>query len=384
MQQNSNFSSLSTFALNQVPQVQIHGRTVLQADGSVPLFWTGSSIELSFKGTSLYATLEANFDTYEPWIVIIINGAVVARQALAKGVQTICLCSGRNPDKITHVILRKETQAMSADSNHVLIVKNLLCPPNTVFCKTNERPFKIEFIGDSITTGEGLCGAVQEEEWLSAWMSTINNYAFLIADSLNADVRILSQSGWGITRSWDNNPNCALPNFYEMVCGVESGDLQKKLGAQQKHDFSTWQADVVLVNLGTNDNGAFYQDAWIDPVTKNEHKLRLKDEGTACEQDAKLIADGVYNFLQMLRKNNAKSYIVWVCGMITAPIVQKIIASTIDDYKAQSNDERVKFVQLASMDEETDEEKGSRYHPGPGTHKRAAQTLIPVLQKILS
>ena len=69
---------------------------------------------------------------------------------------------------------------------------------------------KMEFIGDSITSGEGTFGARQEEDWIPMFFSSLRDYAYLTAKELDAEYRVFSQSGWGVCNTWDNNPNGAL------------------------------------------------------------------------------------------------------------------------------------------------------------------------------
>ena len=60
-----------------------------------------------------------------------------------------------------------------------------------------EPKYRLEFVGDSITSGEGTVGAVYEEDWISAFFSAENTYPRMVADALSAEYRVISQSGWG-------------------------------------------------------------------------------------------------------------------------------------------------------------------------------------------
>lgn len=74
------------------------------------------------------------------------------------------------------------------------------------------------------------------------------------------------------------------------------------LGAFQEHSFETWQPDVVVVNLGTNDGGAFQSPEWKDEVTGESHKQRLNEDGTYHEDDIQAFVDAAEKFLMKLRK----------------------------------------------------------------------------------
>ena len=81
-----------------------------------------------------------------------------------------------------------------------------------------EKKYLLEFIGDSITSGEGTYGATEDNDWIPMYMSYSKNYAKMVSDSLNADCHVISQGGWGVLSGWDNNPNSTLPSVYERAC----------------------------------------------------------------------------------------------------------------------------------------------------------------------
>lgn len=151
------------------------------------------------------------------------------------------------------------------------------------------------------------------------WFSAINNYTSMTADALNAEYRVISQSGWGVLTSWDNNPHGNIPDGYEQVCGLLTGAKNEALGAFQEHSFESWQPDVVVVNLGTNDGGAFQSPEWKDEVTGESHKQRLNEDGTYHEDDIQAFVDAAEKFLMKLRKNNQHAHLVWAYGMLGIP-----------------------------------------------------------------
>ena len=66
----------------------------------------------------------------------------------------------------------------------------------------------------------------------------------LTAKKLEADFRIISQSGWGVLSSWDNDPKCAIPKYYEKVCGVVNGERNEELGAYEYKDVYKRQGNM--------------------------------------------------------------------------------------------------------------------------------------------
>ena len=255
---------LTTAALTQLPQVRALGRHT--GRDPLTLFWTASGIELEFTGSELWVDLFADYEVVEPWVSVELNGAWVARFAVNPGKSRVCLFRGMTPGKAKHVRLLKDVQAMHDDPAHLLQITGLEYADGE-FLPLPEPVYRLEFVGDSITSGEGAIGAKPEEDWVGAFFSAENHYGRLTADALGAEYRCISQSGWGIVSGWDNDVRHILPPYYTRVCGVAMGQRNAALGAQQENDFAAWQPDAVIVNLGTNDTGAFDNPPWTDPAT---------------------------------------------------------------------------------------------------------------------
>ncbi|SLK17579.1 MULTISPECIES: SGNH/GDSL hydrolase family protein [unclassified Paenibacillus] len=367
---------LQTYALSDVSNLKVHGRTTGQRS-PLTLFWTGSAVELHVKGSELWVEIESDYDLYEPWISILINGVPVSRQMLIAGKYWICVFRGMNENVVKNVRIVKDVQAMNGDPGCSLQIHAV--KSDGVFVPVEEKPYKIEFIGDSITSGEGAIGAKAEEDWIPMWFSAIHNYTAMTAEALNAEYRVISQSGWGVLTSWDNNPNANIPAYYEQICGLVTGDKNAALGAGDKHDFNAWQPDVVVINLGSNDGGAFQTPAWKDPATGKVYKQRLNEDGTYHEEDLAAFENAVTRFLIQLRKNNPEAHLLWAYGMLGFPMMPAIYRA-VDAYTKQAGDTKVTVIQLPNTTEET---VGARSHPGELSHRRTADALSEYLKEIL-
>jgi hypothetical protein len=338
---------------------KVHGRTTGRLT-PLTMFWTGSALELNVRGSELWIEIEAGYNHYEPWISMVINSVPVSRQMVTSGRHWVCVFRGMNANAVKNVKVIKDTQAMSGDPGcylHVHAVRS-----DGEFLPVEDKPYRIEFIGDSITSGEGAIGARQEEDWIPMWFSAVDNYATMAAEALDADYRILSQSGWGVRTGWDNNPDCNMPAYYEQVCGLLTGERNEALGALEQNDFALWQPDVVVVNLGTNDGSAILN---LDAA--------LREEGI--EQFERAARD----FLAKLRGCNRGAHIVWVYGMLGLPMMPAIFRA-VDGYKKETGDRHVSVFQLPNTTEET---VGARMHPGAPAHRRAAEELSRYLRQLL-
>ncbi|AWV34476.1 SGNH/GDSL hydrolase family protein [Paenibacillus odorifer] len=374
MKQNTN---LKVHTLADIEHLKIHGRTTGSLS-PLTLFWTGSAVELNVKSSELWLEVETDYDVYEPWVSILINSVPVSRQMLVAGRYWICVFRGMNDRVVKNVRMVKDVQAMSGDPGCSLQIHAVKMDGK--FLPVADKPHKIEFIGDSITSGEGSIGAKAEEDWIPMWFSAINNYTSMTANALNAEYRVISQSGWGVLTSWDNNPHGNIPDGYEQVCGLLTGAKNEALGAFQAHSFESWQPDVVVVNLGTNDGGAFHSPEWKDEVTGESHKQRLNEDGTYHEDDIQAFVDAAEKFLMKIRKNNQHAHLVWAYGMLGIPMMPAIYRA-VDAYSKKTGDKQVSVLQLPNM---TDETIGARSHPGALAHEQAAKELTGYLKRILA
>jgi hypothetical protein len=199
--------TLQVHPLAGLGHVKVHGRTT----GSLTpltLFWTGSALELNVEASELWIEVESGYDQYEPWISIIINGAPVSRQMLTAGRYWICVFRGMNGSTVKNIRIVKELQAMSGDPGSYLQLHAVRT--DGTFLPVEAKLYKLEFIGDSITSGEGVIGAQAEEDWIPAWFSAVHNYTEMTAAAVNAEYRVISQSGWGVLTGWDNNPHAYI------------------------------------------------------------------------------------------------------------------------------------------------------------------------------
>ena len=323
-------------------RIKIMGRAAQSEDG-IDFFWTASGFEANANGSELRAQINSDYDKFEIWISVWLNGVQSARLMLNKGQNDICLFRNMPSASIKNVRVYKETQAMGDDAKHRFLLKSLSTDGDLL--PVTPQPLKIEFIGDSITSGEGTAGAKGETDWASIFFGGTKTWAFKIAQKLGADFNVISQSGWGVVCGYDSNFDHAIPKHYDEVCSVIN-----RFGGEQKWDFSNFEPDMVIVNLGTNDQNPCQSRPDI----------------------AELFEPAVISFLKKIRAKNSKAKIVWCYGMI-GHVLEKQIKRAVHDYKKQSGDKDVKFVLLPQIDMN---KTAALSHPSEEQQEETARFLL--------
>lgn len=367
---------LTETLIKDIPQLRVHGRTTACRD-PLTLFWTAGGFECNVTGSELWVELEVTFHMYEPWFSYTINGDWVGRQMLPKGRYWVPLFRGMSPEGVKNVRFLKDLQAMSDDGGSYIHIHALR--HDGTFGPVADKPVKIEFIGDSITSGEGLFGARQEQDWIPMFFSAVKSYAYQTAKKLNAEYRVFSQSGWGVHNAWDNDPRRAVPKYYKEICSLIPGAENERLGGNQPHDFASWQPDFVVVNLGTNDAASFDQPEWADERTGKRHKMHREPDGTYCKEDVRRIQQAVKDFLALIRECNPRAHIIWCYGMLSIDL-QLCLCEAVSAYAWEADDHKVSYLQLPGI---TKESVGSRAHPGELCHRQAAQVLAGYISLLL-
>lgn len=121
---------------------------------------------------------------------------------------------------------------------------------------TDKKDRKIEFIGDSITCGYGVLGK-PENLFSTETESADDAFAVQCARALDADYQLVSFSGIGVISRYvtpeENEPltDVLMPALYPYTDAV----LAKRYGWRpESWDFSSFCPQVVVINLGTNDD----------------------------------------------------------------------------------------------------------------------------------
>ena len=377
------------YRLSEIENIKIHGRTSKDRD-PLTLFWTASGVEFNAKACEVRMKYTADYDQYEPWIDVIINGVRYQKRPLEKGTHEITIWRSNENQSgeevpVRNIRLLRDTPAMPGDASNLVQIDSIIS--DGIFEKLDEAKLRLEFIGDSITSGEGCMGPVSEQNWNSSCFDCVDNYAYITARELSADVQVFSQSGWGLAWSWYGNPAENMPAHYDKVCSLVPDGKLRELGAFDDNDFDGFKKDAIIINLGTNDVGAFSatsHDSAAAMNFKDDHFYT--DDGLIPDNDASYLKNAAEAFLTKLRDKNPGSKLIWVYGMLEAENselteqMSNILSGAVADYCEKTGDKNAYYLRLPKTEEG---EFGSRSHPGLKSHEKAAECIVKFLKEII-
>lgn len=352
--------------------IRILGRTKVATP--LPLFWTAAGVEFWTNGNELAFEFESDYSIYQEWIRVEVNDYSLIRMPLEKGVSIVKVFSGFASEEPKHIRLYKEVQAMDADNSAKLLLNAVLTDGELLPLQQNE--YKLEVIGDSITSGEGLAGSQDTFAWNSFIFSTDGHYAVKLAKQLKAELSIVSQSGWGTYCAWDNRPGGAMPKVYDRICGPISNTVNKAYGCDEKYDFEKNAADIVVINLGTNDDGAFHSPAYTDEAG-NVYEQKLMPDGSYEKESIDRTKKAMYDFLVEVRSKNPNALIVWTYGMIGNPM-EPTIKEVVAKYVSDVRDKKAFYCPVPNTEGEA---VGANGHPGRSSHANAAKVLAEFIKE---
>jgi len=250
------------------------------------LSFAGTQIAGRFTGTSLAIVLDD--ERGQNFYNVFLDGETERPIILQadKGTKTYVVANGLAPGEHTFRIF-KRTEGAEGPT----VFKGLELDDKADLLPPPARPSRrIEFFGDSITSGMGNEAPDDGRDDLAKDKNAYMSYASITARALKAEAHITSQSGIGVMISWFP---FTMPDFYDQSNAVGDND--------SKWDFSKWTPDVVVINLMQN-------DSWL---IGRDHKLQPEPD------DAQRVA-AYQRFVARIRSLYPKAYIVCALGSMDA------------------------------------------------------------------
>lgn len=299
--------------------------------------WSACSVSLRFTGSALNVTLggqggnafQVAVDGKPTAVITLADGQTLYAVAseLAKGEHTVELC--------------KRTEAFAG----IVQVKGFQLAAGGKLLDLPKVTRRVEFIGDSITAGYGNEAASKEEHFKNqtenAWLA----WGAVAARALKAELMCEAQSGIWLM---DNGKDEPMPKRWDRTFPNDAGTTW---------DFTRWQPDAVVVNLGTNDSNR--------PI------------------DAKTWSDAYRAFIARIRAAYPKAHLFLTIGSMghgpngVIPGLNTAIAEAC----RKSGDAKVHALALANQDGANG--IGADWHPSVKTHQLMADAITAAIGKEL-
>ena len=333
--------TINSFSIEE-GMVNFYGRNEF-SNAQVDFDNEASGFEFAFVGTECFATLGGAYNSaYGPTrLQVYVDGELFSEQpyfALDKGAIPYRYRIAGNLEPAYHtvkVLKMTEVGATSASMYDLSCTGYFLCP--------EDKPeLKIEAYGDSITAGYGNLRAEGVPDGTNAEMqNTLRTYAFIAAETLNAQINIHARSGIGLSVAGNIVGDFNMNTRYEYLTPM----------SYRKWNMHNYIPDVVILNLGTNDSwsGRFDRNVFVDEYLRLVGNLR------------EAYGDEV-RFL--------------LCSGFMEENVYPILENTIYPKLLQSGVERVMTLKL--------EKSESNGHPVESEHAACAEKIVEAIESLLA
>lgn len=322
--------------LAECEMIRIRGRHTVK-DGCLAFDWTNSGFAFNFSGVGFIISLGEYAADAPAYVRITVDGSFTQRLAVVNGSEKLII-EGL-PDKRHRAEVLKITEGEPLLKFDTL---TLLGNGATLRNPPLNSPRRIEFIGDSITCGYGVHGSSADTTYFTYQQDGTYAYAGLTAEKFGADARYIAISGKGIVCNCDGDRTDATGGEYYNLVSRSSKEICN----------DGWVADVVVINLGTNDCGG--------PAPDDEFALATKD----------LIAK--------VRARYPECHIIWMYGLMSN-LYAETLRKTVRE--VARTDKKVHFLHVESIFG-NDTEMGANGHPNVRASIRASALLYKKIRSV--
>lgn len=350
--------SYPTYNINN-ENVKLVGRYYLN-EGNCWCSLSGSGAEFIYCGEKLVLTFTADgardIDGSRARVAVYIDGERVLDEMLDKKTESFTVYEGERKAIDVKIVKLSEVTSSLFAINPITVAEGDYILP------AEEKPHRIEFIGDSITCGYGVDDEDRNHHFSTSTEDVTRAWAYKTAELLDADYSIFSYSGWGVysgytTDSQTRNADSCVPRVYDYT-GFSYQQFDGGVAPQDvEWDFSAFIPDVVVINLGTNDS------TYCDTPDKNEE-----------------FSEAYCDFIEKIRKRNPDAYIFCVLGTMGDAMFANI-EEAVERYISETGDVKVSTIHLPNQSEA--QGIAADWHPTEATHSIAARKVADKISEIL-
>lgn len=342
--------------------VKLTGRTEL-IDDTLWCAFSGTGADFIYTGKGLDITIVGDGaatvgSDNQARVAVYVNGERVVDEMIDSAEKTFRVAES---DELTTSEI--QIVKLSETAQSTIGIKPFILAEGESIAPAEAKPLKIEFIGDSITCGYGVDDEVKENHFSTSTEDVTKAYAYKTAQLLDADYSMVSISGWGIISGYTNDPNKKadsqqIPLYYDKL-GYSYNKFAGTTAPQDiDWDFSRFKPDIIVINLGTNDNS----------YVKGDKDKRAEFEAAYMD------------FIGQIRENNPDADIFCVLGIMGAELFNDVGEAALF-YSEENSDDKVHFLQLPTQDGTLG--YAADWHPTEATHEVAAEYLAGEIKTAL-
>lgn len=336
-------------------------------DDNVRYFnYSASGFEFSFCGTKAQSLLLSNPKDHGDNVAVI--AVFIAkygedypaepekRIVLSESVNEITLFESEKKQKVSVKVMKFSEVAFAYAG-----LKSLEIDGKLLKSKENRNAPKIEFIGDSITCGYGIEGKWGEDTFSTKTERPDLAYAYKTCQKLKADYSLVSWSGIGITSTYIEPEISDPDNLWTMDRMWPYTDRKLSLTLKKEPeiwDESKFSPDVVVINIGTNDN------SWV-----------RGDSGKT-----KVYISAYRSLLEAVHRRSPDAKIcccLGIMGQDLCPAVEEAVRLFKEDFPSV----KIKSVKFELQLEE--DGIATDWHPSAVTHEKASVLLARELKEFI-
>jgi lysophospholipase L1-like esterase len=299
--------------------------------------WPAGQIRLRFTGSALNVVLAGPKDHA---FQVVVDGKPTAVITLVPG-QSVYPVAANLPAGEHQVELCKRTECWGGPVQ----VKGFQFAEGSTLLDVPAFTRRVEFIGDSITAGYGNEAPGKEVHFSFATENAWLTWGAVAARALDAELSCEAISGIWLQ---DNGKKAAMPAQWNKTMPFTPS---------APWDFATWQADAVVVNLGTNDSST--------KVLIEQQKWH----------------DAYIPFIASIRAAYPKAHIFLTIGSMGHGVENAIpkYNAAIAEELAKAGDTKVHSLAIPNQRMDLDG-IGADWHPSVKTHQKMADVITAAIK----
>ncbi len=323
-------------------RIEYTGRTVVHGN-DVSYDWSGVYIRVKFNGSSLSMKCSDSRNSwFNLWIAREMAPEAARKYLVGAKDSVVVLAEGLTKGE-HEIILQKRTEGEQGR----FTVHSFSC--DGVILQANGRKNRhIEFIGDSYTCGYGTESSDKNDPFLAETENCNLTYAAIASRYFGADFNLISHSGQGVCRNYDDfRPGYNMPDRYSQAFDESTEIIWTP-------DMGKYSPDLVVIYLCTN------------------------DFSTARQPHETIFAERYIELLKKVKANYGEDIPILCLASNVTPFSFDYIrnACLISGLKNLS------YVALTKGIHNYEGDLGASWHPNYKGHIKVASSVIPYISSI--